>query len=163
MMARLAFLAGLALGLATPAQAQLSTSGGPISYSADHLEYVDGQRRLVLSGDVDIVQNDARLRAASVTLYFTGSGSGGLASGDIQRMVAEGDVYYVRPTQQARGDRAVYETATDTVTFTGNVVMAGDGSVVRGESMVLHMDSGAATLRPAAGRRVSGVFRPEAE
>lgn len=160
MMARLAFLAALALGLATPAAAQLSNSGGPISYSADNLEYIDGERRLVLTGDVDIVQDDARIRASRVTLFFTGQGGQGLASGDVQRMVAEGDVYYVRPQQQARGDRAVYETSTDTVTFTGNVVMAGDGAVVRGETMVLHMNSGQATLRPGAGRRVSGVFRP---
>ncbi len=162
MMARLAFLATLALGAAVPAQAQLSTSGGPISYSADNLEYIDGQRRLVLTGDVDIVQDDARIRASRVTMFFSGGGSAGLASGDVDRMVAEGDVYYVRPQQQARGDRAVYETSTDTVTFTGNVVMAGDGAVVRGESMVLHMNNGAAVMRPGGnGGRVSGVFRPQ--
>ena len=54
-----AFLA--AACAAAPATAQLSEGGGPVSYSADNLEYFDAERRLVLVGDVDIVQNDARL------------------------------------------------------------------------------------------------------
>ncbi len=154
------WLAALAVLSAPAAQAQIAQDGGPISYSADNLEYADGAHQLVLSGDVDIVQGDARLRASRVTMFFAGSSSGGLASGDIQRMIAEGDVYYVRPTQQARGDRAVYETSTDTVTFTGNVVMASDDSVVRGEVMVMHVKQGTAALRPGGGQRVRGVFRP---
>ena len=61
----------LAVACAAPAaHAQLSENGGPVSYSADNLEYFDAERRLVLTGDVDIVQNDARLRADRITLYF---------------------------------------------------------------------------------------------
>ena len=49
--------AGLALAAAAPsAHAQLSASGGPISYSADNLEYTDNQRQLVLTGNVDVVK-----------------------------------------------------------------------------------------------------------
>ena len=59
--------------LAAPAHAQLSQSGGPVSYSANNLEYFDGERRLVLTGDVDVVQNDARLRADRITLFFSQS------------------------------------------------------------------------------------------
>ena len=53
----------LAALAAAPAHAQLSEGGGPVSYSANNLEYFDSEHRLVLVGDVDIVQNDARLRA----------------------------------------------------------------------------------------------------
>lgn len=157
-------LAGLAA--AGPAAAQLSENGGPVSYSADNLEYFDEQRRLVLTGDVDIVQDDARLRGDRVTLYFSptssagGQGSAGLGSGDIERMIAEGDVYYVRPAQSARGNRAVYETAADNVTFTGNVVVASDDNVVRGETLVLSISSRRTVIRPNAGQRVRGVFTP---
>ncbi len=157
-----AALAALTLVAAPAALAQLSESGGPVNYSADKLEYLDGERRMVLTGDVDIVQNEARLRAGQVTLYFAGASSpdAGLASGDIERMEAVGDVYFVRPTQQARGDRAVYVTASDTVTFTGNVVVAGADSVIRGETLVLAIKGGTANVRPAEGQRVQGMFRP---
>ncbi|HEX8901605.1 LptA/OstA family protein [Vitreimonas sp.] len=151
---------------AAPAHAQLSENGGPVSYSADNLEYFDGERRLVLTGDVDIVQNDARLRADRITMFFSQSGGGqsagqgGLGSGDIERMIAEGEVYYVRPAQSARGNRAVYEVAQDAVTFTGNVVVASDENVIRGETLVLQIGNRRTTIRPTPGQRVRGVFVP---
>lgn len=156
-------LAAAAIG---PAHAQLSEGGGPVSYSADNLEYFDGERRLVLTGDVDIVQNDARLRADRITLFFSQSSGGGaqggqgLGSGDIERMIAEGEVYYVRPQQSARGNRAVYEIANDSVTFSGNVVVASDENVIRGETLVLQIGSRRTTIRPTPGQRVRGVFVP---
>lgn len=163
-----AFMA--ALLTAPGAHAQLSETGGPVSYSADNLEYFDGERRLVLVGDVDIVQNDARLRADRITLFFSQSTSGGgetapaggqgLGSGDIERMIAEGEVYYVRPAQSARGNRAVYEVAQDAVTFSGNVVVASDENVIRGETLVLQIGSRRTTIRPTPGQRVRGVFVP---
>jgi lipopolysaccharide export system protein LptA len=158
-----AFLAG---ALAAPAaHAQLSEGGGPVSYSADNLEYFDGERRLLLTGDVDIVQNDARLRADRITLFFSRSTGGGqqgqgLASGDIERMIAEGEVYYVRPTQSARGNRAVYEIASDSVTFSGNVVVASDENVIRGDTLVLNITNRRTIIRPSQGGRVRGVFVP---
>jgi lipopolysaccharide export system protein LptA len=162
--------AGLALQ-APAAHAQLSENGGPVSYSADNLQYYDADRRLVLTGNVDIVQNDARLRANQITLYFSqpaqpaaahgsSSGGGGLGSGDIERMLAVGDVYYVRPQQSARGDQADYEVASDSVTFTGNVVVASDENVIRGETLVLQIGSRQTTIRPQNGQRVRGVFVP---
>lgn len=154
----------LALTAAAPAaHAQLSSDGGPIQYSADTLEYFEAENRLVLSGEVDVLQGDARLRANRLTLFFApGSNqSGAMGSGDINRMIAEGDVYYLRPTQQARGDRAVYETATDSVTFTGNVVVASDDNVIRGETLTLQVSAGRTTVSSAqTGRRVQGVVNP---
>jgi len=162
-----AMLASLAA--APAAHAQLSENGGPVSYSANNLEYYDGDRRLVLTGDVDIVQNDARLRADKITLYFSQATATqqahapiqGLDAGNIQRMLAEGDVYYVRPTQSARGDHADYEVAQDAVTFTGNVVVASEQNVIRGETLVLHIGSHQTTIAPQPGQRVRGVFVPQ--
>jgi len=154
---------------AAPAHAQLSENGGPVAYSADNLEYFDGEHRLVLTGDVDIVQGDARLRADSVTLFFSASSGAspsagqGLGSGDIERMIADGEVYYVRPAQSARGNRAVYEVAQDAVTFSGNVVVASDENIIRGETLVLEIGSRRTTIRPQTGQRVRGVFVPRNE
>lgn len=171
----LLWAAGLGLAMlasAGPASAQLSENGGPVSYSADNLEYFDAERRLVLTGDVDIVQNDARLRSDRLTLFFSGTGAApaaqqpaaasppGLGSGDIERMVAEGEVYYVRPAQSARGNRAVYDVANDSVTFSGNVVVASADNVIRGETMVLSIGNRRTAVRPGNGGRVRGVFVP---
>jgi lipopolysaccharide export system protein LptA len=158
-------LGAVAFAVAAPdASAQLSGTGGPISYSADNLEYTNNQRELVLTGNVDVVQSDSRLQSDKLTLYFksANTGANALGTGDIDRMIAEGQVYYVRPDQKARGDRAVYEVATDSVTFTGNVVVASDENVIRGETLVLEIAGGRTTLRPSSsGGRVQGVFRPK--
>lgn len=155
----------VALCAAAPASAQLSQNGGPIAYSADNLEYVDGARQLVLTGNVEVAQDTSTLRADKLTLYFAQAAkpdpaAGGFGAGDIERIVAIGDVYYVRPEQTARGDQAVYEMKTDSVTFTGRVVVASDENVVKGDSMVLEIGSRRTTVKPGpAGQRVRGVFR----
>ncbi|MDX2235832.1 MAG: LptA/OstA family protein [Hyphomonadaceae bacterium] len=151
----------------TPALAQISSQGGPISYSADNLEYTDNQRQLVLTGNVDVVQSDSRLQSDKLTLFFkptTGGGggeAGAIGTGDIERIIAEGQVYYVRPEQKARGDRAVYDVSSDSVTFTGNVVVASTENVIRGETLVLEISGGRTTIAPSTGARVQGVFRPK--
>ena len=73
-------------------------------------------------------------------------------------MIAEGEVYYVRPAQSARGNRAVYEVSDDTVTFSGNVVVASDENVIRGDTLVLNISNRRTTIRPTNGGRVQGVF-----
>lgn len=159
-----AVLAAAVLAMAAaPASAQLSEGGGPISYSADDLQYFDDQRRLVLVGDVEIAQGEATLRSNRLTLFFAagqGAQAGGVGSGDIDRIVAEGDVFYLRPDQTARGDRAVYVTQNETVTFTGNVIVATPENVIRGETLVLNIGSGRTTIKPGErpGQRVRGVF-----
>ena len=66
----------------------------------------------------------------------------------------------MRPAQSARGDRAVYEVAQDAVVFSGNVVVASDENVIRGEQLVLQIGSRRTTIRPQPGERVRGVFVP---
>ena len=160
-----AALAGSFFGVA---QAQLASKGGPISYSSDNMEYMDGDKRLVLSGNVDLVQNDASLRATKLTLFFAQAAAADpdakskMGSGDIEKIVAEGDVHYIRPKQNARGDQAVYLARTDTVTFTGNVIITSDDNVIRGETLVLDVGTGRTTLKAgsATGGRIRGVLRP---
>jgi lipopolysaccharide export system protein LptA len=166
MMTRSTWLAA-AVALAAfsaPASAQLSARGGPISYSADNLEYMDGNRQLVLTGNVDVVQDDSRLQSDKLTLFFKGGGGasgGALGTGDIDKIIAEGQVFYVRPDQKARGDRAVYETSSDSVTFTGNVVVASEENVIRGDTLVLEISGGRTSIRGGSGGRPQGVFRPK--
>ncbi len=154
-----------AAGAPTPGAAQISSNGGPIAYSADNLEYLDEVRQLILIGNVDVTQDDARLQANRLTLFFQPNAAAsisGVGSGDIDRIVADGDVHYIRPEQKARGDRAIYETRTDTVTFSGNVVVSSEESVIRGETLVLQVSDGRTVIKPSAkpGGRVQGVFRP---
>ena len=118
--------AGAALVLAlmgAPSFAQISSEGGPIYINSARTESLENERKVILAGNVDIQQGTARLRADTVTIRFTGKPRGGGTSivggfGQVENIVAEGNVYYVTPELKAKGDRGVYELATDTITMT---------------------------------------------
>jgi lipopolysaccharide export system protein LptA len=152
----------LCLGLACaglPAAAQISSEGGPIYINSSRTESLESERKVVLVGNVDIQQGTARLRADTVTVRFTGKagGSSGGSSimsgfGQIENIIAEGNVYYVTPELKAKGDRGVYELATDTITMTGNVALMRERDVAEGETLKMEIKSRRTTLEGGKGR-----------
>jgi lipopolysaccharide export system protein LptA len=156
------------------AYAQLAPGNGPIDMSADELELVDADHIAIWRGAVDALQGQNRMRADQVKLIFSGRGGAGGASsagapgknwGDVQRMEAEGNVFFVSPQQRARGDHAVYSLDTGDLVMTGEVIVAQGESVVKGDKLIIEVKSGHATMVSAAkGRsaknRVRGVFYP---
>jgi lipopolysaccharide export system protein LptA len=174
-------LVGLTL-MAPAAQAQLATgpnNNGPIDVTADKLEMVDAEHLAIWRGNVEAVQNGSRLVADTLNVYFAGksaapakpapkaAGPGGASLGQdwgaVQRMVAEGHVFFVSQDQTARGEHAVYELEPDTITMTGDVVVVQGDNVVKGDKLVIQVKTGHADIiSNAQGRnkpeRVRGVF-----
>ena len=145
-MSRLTSLLGLtaALGMAllatTAAEAQIGDSSQPLDTIADRIENLDSAGRTVLSGHVDITQGDSRLMSDRVELIWTQPVAG--RRGDIERVIATGHVRYFSPTQNATGDRGVYEMATDTITLTGDVVITQGENVITTTRFVSNLSSG---------------------
>jgi len=106
------------------------------------------ESRAVYLGDVDVVQGDARLRADKLTINFAGdpnsANGGGL--GDIDNMVAEGNVFYITPDLRARGNRGEYNASTETIVLTGDVIISRCGDVAKGEKLILKTETGQSTL-----------------
>ena len=150
----------LALVMGAPASAQSSSDGGPIYINSERTESLERERKVTLVGNVDIRQGTARLRADTVTILFSGEqGEGaqpasGVAGsfGQIERIVAEGSVYYVTPELKAKGDRGVYELATDTITMTGNVALMRDKDVAEGQILRMEIANRRTTLEGGGGR-----------
>lgn len=167
-------VAGLAGGVAIAQQAAgagpFGTGNAPIDISADELEVRDAENKAIWRGNVEAIQGQNRLRAPTLTIFYASRGGGGQAvpgagGGEIQRLEADGPVYYVTPQQNARGDHAVYESASSTITMTGNVVLVQDRNVVQGDRLVVNTKTNQATMvSEAKGRgapkRVRGVFYP---
>ena len=116
------------------------------------------------------MQDTARLRANVLKSYMqvkptARPGATGGACGDLVRMEALGNVYYATPQQRMHGDAAIYDAVADTITMTGNVVMVQGKNVLRGETIVVKISTGDATVQTGVkGRnkpgRVRGVFYP---
>ena len=169
--AALAAVGGAVMLSAAPAGAQIAPGGGPVAYGADNQEYLDAQRVLHLRGRAELIQAANRLRADNISVHFAqraGGGGGGFGSGtgDAERINADGNVYFVTPTEVVRGDNAVYTFANDTIVVTGDVIVTRGQNVMTGSRLTVQIASGVSTMdgqQTAAGRRVRGVFYPESD
>ena len=143
----------IGLGGAALAQTRSSVSNQPISFGADDGEMTD--TNLTLRGRAEITQGQTRLRANAI--------QGAVSNGDLTRIEASGDVYYVTPNETIRGDRAVYTVANSTVVVTGDVILTQGQNVLTGASLSYNVDTGQARIQGGSasnGGRVRGVFYP---
>lgn len=131
------------LAFATSAHAQFAgAAGGNIELYAD--DAVSARGVTTLTGQVDARQDDVRILADRMVIHSKTNGAGGApavgtAAGDIERIVATGNFYYLTPTQEVRGDQGVYTATTDTFEVTGNVILTQEDSVVRGTRLIYEL------------------------
>jgi lipopolysaccharide export system protein LptA len=178
--------AALACGQATAQIATGANNDGPIDITGDTADrYVD-QHLVIYRGNVEAVQNGARLVCDVLNLYFAtatpapgqpgqpaqpapkqaanpSTATAGDDFGQLDHAIADGHVFYVTQTQTARGEHAVYEATSDTITMTGHVVVVQGQNVLKGDKMVMELKSGHTQMfSDAVGRnkpdRVRGVF-----
>jgi lipopolysaccharide export system protein LptA len=147
-----------ALMVAAPACAQLAAnSKAPVDITADELETMNAQCQATWKGNAEALQDNARLRA-DVLKIFNKPGvakpgttqSGGC--GDLDRMEAQGSVYYVTPDQKVRANTAVYEAGSTTITMTGDVVAVRGQDVLRGDRMVFNTVTGEGQMQGGGGK-----------
>ncbi|MBX9575869.1 MAG: LPS ABC transporter substrate-binding protein LptA [Caulobacteraceae bacterium] len=153
-----ALAAAVALTLPAAGEAQVApnSADAPIAFGGDDLELTATGYSLI--GRAEITQGGNRLRADRINMT---TGSGGQ---DVTRVEAIGNVFFVTPTQTARGDRAVYDLNTDELVVTGEVILAQGENVLRGGRLVYNVrtETGRMAGAPTAGGdRVQGVFYPE--
>lgn len=160
-------IAALMLGAASAANAQAVSalkghdSNAPVDFSADRIELQDRSDRAVLSGNVDVVQGDMRLKADRVTIAYNAANHN-----QVNRMDASGGVVLTSRTETARANFGIYDLQTRLVTMIGGVVLQRPGQgETRGNRMVLNLNTGFASLDGGAvgggkGGRVTGRFTP---
>ena len=131
-------LAG-ALMWSNAAHAQFVSGGtSPVNITADNVAYQDGQS--ILTGGVDVRQGDVRVLADKMTVFTAGGGN--LGQGDISRIIAVGNFYYLTPDQSVRGEKGVYTRNNDTFVVTGNVIMKQeDGSIISGDTLYYNLST----------------------
>ncbi len=154
----LATVAGLILVAAGgTAIAQVSKQGGPVQVGADQMHSDQNSHTMFLDGRVEILQDNARLRADHAKIVYATEG------GDIISMEANGNIYYVTQDAQnqqtiMKGDNAVYTKSEDAMVVTGDVILQQGQSVMSGNRLVSQVSKGITTMD--AKGRVKGVFYP---
>lgn len=163
----IAAIAALVVGGSAGAQ---TTGSEPYLVGADnwhadgvnHIQYYDGR--------VEVTQGDKRLRADHVKItHLQGAGGGNSNDssgwGEIATIEATGNVYYVTPNEQMKGESAVYTKADDTMVITGDVVLQQGQNVMTGDRLTTIVSTGTSTFDSQANTenhgRVHAVFYPD--
>lgn len=138
-------------------------SNAPVNYEADRIELQDKQKRVILSGNVDIRQGDLTMNAARTTVaYLNNDGV------KIQRIDASGGVRVQRGNETASGDVATYDFNRRIITMVGNVTLHRGTDNLHGARLVIDLATGLSSVDGgarrggsdggASGGRVSGTF-----
>ncbi len=151
-------LGGVLLGAMSQGGAQAiggHNSDAPVNYAADRIELQDRQNRVVMSGNVDIIQAGLHLRAARTTVAYSDAGSL-----KIQRIDATGGVTVTRGDESARGDVAIYDFNRRIITMAGNVALRRGGDTLNGGRLVIDLTSGVSSIDGRAGGGTSALGTP---
>lgn len=139
--------AGLAAA-ASPAFAQQRSfdPNAPLDIATQEQLAFDAQACTAkLTGDFQITQDRMRLLGRSLTARSPKRG-GECRNTDINRVEVDQNVFYVTPTERVRADHAVYDLQTDTVTFTGGVIVVRGENVSASERLVINLRTNDFTL-----------------
>jgi lipopolysaccharide export system protein LptA len=112
-------------------QVDKSGKATPVRITSARLNYVDAERKIVLSGGVTAKSSDTTLTGQQMTVFLLPQSQTRQSSlrspataepgtpGQVDRIVAAGKVVIAQPTRHATGDRLVYTAAEDKFVLTG--------------------------------------------
>lgn len=144
------------------AQAQIQSGGGPTAITADSVDYVGPEAVATYRGNVEAVQGTTRLRCSELRIRQQQAPGGGALSGsEPERYECSGPVYYVTPTEQAKGDAATYTLATETIVMTGNVTVQQGQNVAQGDKLTINTRTRNTQLISSGSKRVRTVIYPD--
>jgi len=153
-------LALVVMAAAAPTVAQVDTkSKSPIDITADQAEVINAKCMAIWRGSAEAVQDKSRLRADTLTVHSRtkGTGSNGQPTcGGVERIVADGHVYYVAPDQNARGDHAIYDQGRNDIVITGDVIVVRGDDVARGDKLTINVSTHEAQMQSS----VTGAGKP---
>jgi len=142
----------------------------PVKIEASVLEVRDRDQVAVFKGNVIVRQGDTELRCRELTVHYEGGAlakatteTQSVAPQRIRRLVATGGVIVSSKDQRATGGQGVFDMRANTVTLSGDVVLTQGPNVMRGDRLVVDLNSGLSRL-DAEGKqkpgRVHGLFVP---
>jgi lipopolysaccharide export system protein LptA len=144
-------LLALPIGATGIAFAQNQT-GGPVQVSANEIDLQPLTSTAIFTGNAEVIQAGNVLRSARFRVQYA-------ATGAIERIVTDSEIFFTSPTERVRANRGEYNAASNTVTFFGNVVLSQGQNVVTGEELRINTVTRATFMKSSQGR-VKGVFFP---
>lgn len=158
-----------------------SGSKEPVNITADKLDFLNKDNKLIYTGNVVVVQGDTTMKASvlNIDLQRDSPGAGGATApatpapaaggsttpgqgSSVRHMEADGPVTLISKDQVGTGDHATYDKGANKVFLNGNVTLSQGTNVTQGDRLIYDMTSGQAQVFSGQtnGGRVSSVFTP---
>lgn len=135
-------------------------SDEPIQIEADRLEVRDPEKLAIYTGNVKVRQGETLLEAPELRVFYTGEPTAqGAPGSQVSRIEAGPRVTVSSANQTASGRNVVLDMAQDVITMTGNVVLTQGPNVVRGERLVVNLQTKQGRME---GGRVQTLITPSA-
>jgi len=126
----------------------------PVEITSDRLDLDQAAGTAVFAGNVKVGQGELRLAADRVQVFYVaGTGDG---AGQVQRMVANGNVTLSNGSEAAEAEQAVYEVVAGTVDMQGDVLLTQGRNALSSQKLHIDLDAGTAQVEG----RVQTIFTP---
>lgn len=138
----------------------------PVSVAADKLTVDQTKNQAIFSGRVRLQQQDTRLDTSVLRINFAETSSGsGTTTQEVRSMDALGQVRVTAPFGTATGKTGRYDLKTADLSLNGDVVLVREKNTLKGQSLLMNVNTGVARLTNntggTTGGRVRGTFVPE--
>jgi lipopolysaccharide export system protein LptA len=143
--------------VAAPPALPEASSREPVEISADRLEADDQAKTLVFIGHAVAKQGDVTINGDRLTIHYLPEG------GDVDRIVAEGNVRIVQGERVATGQRGEYFRAEERIVLTGMPSVSDGSNSVQGHEITLFIKENRSVVKGGADGRVNAVFQPRGE
>ena len=144
---------------------------------ADGLVVRDKEKMATFTGNVHVTQGDTEMCSKALVVYYVDGNTGtatatgpkaaqpGARAGpvdpqQIRRIEATGGVTVTQKDQNAAGDTGIFDMPANTVTLTGNVVVTRGRNVMRGQRLVVDLNTGVSHVERGNGAQVESLIQP---
>lgn len=138
----------------------------PVSVVADKLTVDQAKNHAIFSGRVQLQQQETRLDTSVLRINFAETTSStGTVTQEVRSMDALGQVRVTAPFGTATGKTGRYDLKTADLALNGDVVLVREKNTLKGQSLLMNVNTGVARLTNnkggTKGGRVRGTFVPE--
>lgn len=126
----------------------------PVEITSDRLDLDQAAGTAVFTGTVRVGQGELRLAADRVEVFYVAGAAG--ENGQVQKMVANGNVTLSNGTEAAEADSAVYEVVAGTIDMTGDVLLTQGRNALSSQKLRIDLTAGKAEVEG----RVQTIFTP---
>ena len=109
----------------------------PIEIVADTMEWNKQLGQAIAIGNAKAIQGESIIKADKIIAVLNKTNNQ-----KITKLLASGNVVFLKDKQLATGDKAIYYLDQDKVIITGNVKLERDNNIVKGEKLIIDFITG---------------------